>query len=118
MNAVTKKITIALLALCALLVPASQASAAEAPAWRFDILPISTNFKPGAVQSYTHLPQYFLLVSNVGTAPTKGPVTLTDTVPAGLTVITAYPQRPPSTTRGKVDTAIANSPPARSPRQM
>ena len=48
MNAITKKIAIALLALGALLVPASQASAAEAPAWRFDITSIPTNFEPGA----------------------------------------------------------------------
>jgi hypothetical protein len=87
MNAVTKKITIALLALCALLVPASQASAAEAPAWRFDISSITTNFKPGTSYSFEkELPEYFLFATNVGTAPTKGPITITDTLPAGLTL--------------------------------
>jgi len=95
MNAVTKKITIALLGLAALLVPASQASAAEAPAWRFDILSIPTHFEPGAVPNGYSLPQYYLLASNVGTAPTTGPVTLTDTVPAGLTVTDVSSQRPP-----------------------
>jgi uncharacterized repeat protein (TIGR01451 family) len=90
MNAVTKKITIALLALCALLVPASQASAAEAPAWRFDISPIPTKIDPGATYSPGfQIPQYYLLATNVGTAPTKGPVTITDTLPAGLTLKSA-----------------------------
>jgi uncharacterized repeat protein (TIGR01451 family) len=84
MNAVTKKITIALLALGALLVPASQASAAEAPAWRFDIVSIPTHLTPGPIQSLSSLPEYFLLATNVGTAPTKGPITITDTLPAGL----------------------------------
>jgi hypothetical protein len=87
MNAVTKKITIALLALCALLVPASQASAAEAPAWRFDITSVTTNIEPGAVySSEAGRPEYFLAATNVGTAPTKGPITITDTLPAGLTL--------------------------------
>jgi uncharacterized repeat protein (TIGR01451 family) len=85
MNAMTKKIAIALLVLAALLVPASQASAAEAPAWRFDIASITTNIEPG--QTYeSGLPEYFLDATNVGTAPTKGPITITDTLPAGLTL--------------------------------
>jgi hypothetical protein len=87
MNAVTKKITIALLALCALLVPASQASAEAAPAWRFDIQTVPTNIEPGATFSPgTELPDYFLLATNVGTKATEGPVTITDTLPAGLTL--------------------------------
>jgi len=87
MNAVTKKITIALLALCALLVPASQASAAEAPAWRFDITSIPTNIEPGATyEMFRGTPEYLLVATNVGTAPTKGPITITDTLPAGLTL--------------------------------
>jgi len=90
MNAVTKKIAIALLALGALLVPASQASAAAAPAWRFDITSVPTNFPPVAYSPETGLPEYFLLATNVGTAPTKGPVTITDTLPAGLTLKRAY----------------------------
>ncbi|MGH2973458.1 MAG: hypothetical protein ACRDLL_01115, partial [Solirubrobacterales bacterium] len=89
MNAIAKKIAIALLALLALgapLVPASQAGAAAAPAWRFDITPIPTNFPPGAKAGGPRLPQYNLLATNVGTAPTKGPVTIVDTLPAGLTL--------------------------------
>src|SRR4051794_6829913 len=86
MNPVTKKITIALLALCALLVPASQASAAEAPAWRFDITSIPTNMEPGRAHEFGGVPEYFLLATNVGTAPTTGPITITDTLPAGLTL--------------------------------
>jgi hypothetical protein len=117
MNAVTKKITIALLALCALLVPASQASAEAAPAWRFDILPIPTNFEPGsAALEYTTVPQYLLLASNVGTAPTKGAVTITDTLPAGLTVTTAHPLRPAEESTCTYDTSTVTcvfSPPIR-----
>ncbi len=91
MNAVTKKITIGLLALCALLVPASQASAAEAPAWRFDITSMPTKLEPGATRAFSGVPEYFLLATNVGTAPTKGPVTITDTLPAGLTLRSVVP---------------------------
>jgi len=88
MNTFTKKIAIALLALGALLVPASQASAEAAPAWRFDIQAVPTNIEPGAsvTSSSQLLPQYFLLATNVGTAPTTGPITITDTLPAGLTL--------------------------------
>jgi hypothetical protein len=89
MNAVTKKITIALLAICALLVPASQASAEAAPAWRFDIASVPTNIEPGAINNQYgngNLPDYFLYATNVGTAPTVGPVTIADTLPAGLTL--------------------------------
>jgi len=90
MNAVTKKIAIALLALGALLAPTSQASAAEAPAWRFDITAVPTKLEPGATYpGYGRLPQYFLAATNVGTAPTTGPITITDTLPAGLTLETA-----------------------------
>ncbi|HEY2334027.1 MAG TPA: hypothetical protein VGH58_03325 [Solirubrobacterales bacterium] len=86
MNAITKKIAIALLALGALLVPASQASAAGTPAWRFDITPLPTNLEPGAeLNANSKLPMYFMVATNVGTAPTSGPVTLTETLPAGLT---------------------------------
>jgi len=96
MNAVTKKIAVALWALTALLVPASQASAAEAPAWRFDIISVPTNFAPGsAALTEANLPEYFVGATNVGTAPTTGPVTLTDTLPEGLTVTSALPDSPP-----------------------
>ncbi len=91
MNAMTKRIAIALLALGALLVPASQASAAAAPAWRFDITAIPTNLEPGHTYNPEgRLPEYFLLATNVGTAPTKGPITITDALPAGLTLEAAH----------------------------
>ncbi len=87
MNAMTKKIATALLALGVLLVPASQASAEAAPAWRFDITTIPTNLEPGSTyKSGGRLPEYNLLATNVGAAPTKGPITLTDTLPTGLTL--------------------------------
>ncbi len=92
MNAVTKKITIALLALAALLVPASQASAEAAPAWRFDITSIPTNIEPGADFEYGGIPEYLLAATNVGTKATEGPITITDTLPAGLTLKYASPE--------------------------
>ncbi|MGH2973354.1 MAG: hypothetical protein ACRDLL_00585 [Solirubrobacterales bacterium] len=92
MTAMTKKAVLVLIALAALLIPASQASAEPAPAWRFDISSMPTNFKPGA--TYTGFPSYLLLATNVGTATTKGPVTITDTIPAGLTVKHVSPFSP------------------------
>jgi uncharacterized repeat protein (TIGR01451 family) len=86
MSAMTKKIAIALVTLGALLVPASQAGATAAPAWRFDITSVPTNFPPGMNFAFGGLPEYNLLATNVGTAPTKGPITVTDTLPAGLTL--------------------------------
>ena len=87
MNAVTKKITIALLALGALLVPASQASAAAAPAWRFDITSVPTNLEPGASFN-RRLNSPSTSWSRPTSAPRRpeGPVTITDTLPAGLTL--------------------------------
>jgi hypothetical protein len=86
MNATAKKIAIALLALGAWLVPVSQASADGAPAWRFDVSPIPTNLEPGVNMSFfSGLPMYFMVATNVGTATTEGPITLTDTLPLGLT---------------------------------
>jgi hypothetical protein len=90
MNAVTKKITIALMALSIPLALAAQASAAEAPAWRFDVTSVPTNFAPGTSGDFEpNLPEYFVNATNVGTKSTTSPVTLTDTVPAGLTVVAA-----------------------------
>ncbi|HWI96765.1 MAG TPA: hypothetical protein VNS60_11925, partial [Solirubrobacterales bacterium] len=93
MNTVTKKIAIALMALGALLVPAAQASAAQAPAWRFDVSSVPTNLVPGSSFSYIggETPDYLAVATNVGTAPTKGPVTITDTLPAGLTLKAVIP---------------------------
>jgi hypothetical protein len=101
MNTVTKKIAIALLALAALLVPASQASAAQAPAWRFDVNSVPTSFVPGS--SYQGTPAYIAVATNVGTAPTKGPVTITDNLPAGLNLVFAWP--PAGENEGSCSTA-------------
>jgi hypothetical protein len=104
MNTVTKKIAIALLAFAALLVPASQASAAQAPAWRFDVSSVPTNLVPGS--SLEGIPAYMAVATNVGTAPTTGPVTITDTLPAGLTLEEA---RPPSTFKNEGSCSIAGA---------
>jgi hypothetical protein len=84
----TKKIAIALLVLGAWLTPASQAfGAPEAPAWHLAVTPLPTNFKPGTTGTTTEAPMYRLIATNVGGAPTTGPITLTLTLPDGLTPV-------------------------------
>ena len=113
MNA-TKKIVIAFVVLSAWLAPASQASAAGAPAWRFDITPMPTNFKPGdTMSSASALPMYFMAATNVGTAPTSGPVTITDTLPAGLTPELVYAA--PTGLASEVTTNCSETAPANLP---
>lgn len=75
-----------LLAFCAtlaLLCAAAPASAAPAPAWRIHTLAVPTNFAPGAASGSF----YEVTIENSGGASTTGnPITITDTLPAGLTV--------------------------------
>src|SRR3954470_24480706 len=85
MNAMAKKIAIALMALGVLLVPASQAGATATPAWRFAVSSVPTNFEPGSTGD-----AYSLLATHIGAVPTKGPITITDTLPAGLTLEASY----------------------------
>lgn len=79
----------AMLALClafaAICVPAwASAAAAPAPAWSIHSVAVPTNFVPGdAVGDYF----YETTLANSGGAVTEGsPITLTDSLPAGLTV--------------------------------
>ncbi len=68
----------------ALAASASAATTDPAPAWTIRSLPAPTHFTPGdEVGRY----QYEVRATNTGGATTDGsPITLTDTVPAGLTV--------------------------------
>lgn len=80
-----RKGAIALLCLGALLAPASAASGAEAkPAWLLSATGLPTNFPAGAKGTDFGGPAYLLVATNVGAAPSGGPVTITDTLPTGL----------------------------------
>jgi uncharacterized repeat protein (TIGR01451 family) len=72
-------------ALCAIGAPAASGAANPAPAWRASSLATPTNFVPGDTAG-----EYFYEVraTNDGAAATNGgPVTITDVLPAGLTVV-------------------------------
>lgn len=74
--------------LIALLAPATEALGAEAkPAWLLSATGLSTNFVPSAGGTGFGGPTYLLVLTNVGGAPSSGPVTITDTLPPGLTPI-------------------------------
>jgi uncharacterized repeat protein (TIGR01451 family) len=70
-------ITLALVMLGAL--PAA-AQAEPRPAWKLSLRSNPTNFAPGATDA-----KYSLVATNVGGADTSGPITVTDTLPAGVT---------------------------------
>ncbi len=81
----TKTIAASLLALGALLLPASQASAQSAPAWSLQITALPTNLAPGSSGTTAYAPVYALVATNIGSADATGPVTLSATFPAGVT---------------------------------
>jgi hypothetical protein len=78
-----RKATLIGAALCcslAALLPAS-ASAEPAPAWTLSVTPMPANFAPGADPK----PEYFLIATNVGAAPTTSePSVIEATLPDGL----------------------------------
>jgi hypothetical protein len=91
----TKKMTArmltAVLAAGACLAIAAPTALADAPALKLTATSQPTNFAPGVEATgqgdfATFVPQYNVLATNVGTAPTSGPITFTDTLPEGLTV--------------------------------
>ncbi len=58
----------------------------EPPAWMITAVSLPTNLAPGSSYSSNH-DQYALTLENTGGAPTDGsPVTVTDTLPAGITL--------------------------------
>jgi hypothetical protein len=78
------------LALVTALAPAAQA--APGPALHLSATALPTSFAPGEKGQSITGPQYMLVATNVGAAPTTGTIVLTDSLPADLT--------PLSTTEG------------------
>jgi uncharacterized repeat protein (TIGR01451 family) len=72
-------LTTVALAFVGLLCSAASAGAATEPVWNLDIHHDQTNFPPGGTAELT------FDVRNIGDSATTGPVTLTVTLPAGLT---------------------------------
>ncbi|HXS46978.1 MAG TPA: hypothetical protein VN756_05905, partial [Solirubrobacterales bacterium] len=63
---------------------ASQAIAADSPAWQFTTTPLPTALKPGGSPE-----EVFLVANNIGAKETAGTITITDTLPTGLTATSA-----------------------------
>jgi hypothetical protein len=85
----TKKTLLSALAGLAALVlqlgAASPAGAAEAkPAWLLSDTALPSNFAPGSVGTVLKGPEYLLVATNVGAAPSAGATTITATLPAGI----------------------------------
>jgi hypothetical protein len=75
------RLTLMALALLAGMVAVTATAHAAAPAWNLSITPMPSNFKAGADPE----PEYVLLASNVGGAPSNGePILLQASVPKGL----------------------------------
>jgi uncharacterized repeat protein (TIGR01451 family) len=66
----------------AAILPAA-ASAADSPAWEVTVMSTPTNVLSGQPH-VGNFPAYYIVLTNVGGAPTSGPVTIEDTLPAGL----------------------------------
>jgi hypothetical protein len=75
---------------CALSSAAPAAAIESTPAWTVTATSQPTNFVPGSRPSLGFqnppLPQYHVFATNTGAAPTSGPITLTDRLPAGVTL--------------------------------
>jgi uncharacterized repeat protein (TIGR01451 family) len=67
-----------------LIAPAAVADA-PAPAWNITSVSLPTNFAPGSTYSSSG-DQYLVTVTDLGAAPISGQVTVTDTLPAGVTL--------------------------------
>jgi uncharacterized repeat protein (TIGR01451 family) len=69
---------------CSFAASPALATVASAPAWSIQPLAVPTNFKPGEESG---LDTYEVILTNSGGEPTNGnPITITDTLPAGLRV--------------------------------
>jgi hypothetical protein len=79
-----KKIAIGLFALGAWLTPVSAASAAPGPAWQLTLLAVPTHLAPGTTGSAAS-PVYSMIATNVGAGDAAGPITLSATLPVGVT---------------------------------
>jgi hypothetical protein len=85
----TRWIAVALFYLGAMMLAASSAgAAAPTPAWKLSLSSVPTNFDPGFTPDPNlGTPQYLIVAANVGGASTSGQITITDTLPAGLTAL-------------------------------
>ncbi len=99
-------------ALAALTMPSASQAAAATPHWLMSLQAAPTDFHPGDERDF-----YEIVAVNDGGAPTTGPVTLTTTLPAGLTVnanganelVEVTGQFDTSSTEGSCEQATSNN---------
>ena len=98
-----KRITLLLLGLTLALLAPAKALAVPAPAWKLSAVSLPTNFAPATTGEGSNSgPIYFPVATNVGAAPTAGPITITITLPTEITPASAglvssepgYPVKP------------------------
>ncbi len=84
---VSRFLALALLTALALLGATAGAAGAApaAPAWKMTLVPMPTNFAPGVTGDTGRGPMFLVAATNVGEAAAAAPITITDTLPAGLT---------------------------------
>jgi hypothetical protein len=61
------------------------AAGAAAPAWRVSVTSFPTNLPPEYNLNEGSLPAYVVTLANVGSGSSSGPITVTDTLPVGIT---------------------------------
>jgi hypothetical protein len=81
----TARILTVALAATAFLLAVAPAAFAAAPVFKLTATAQPTNFVAGSSASPITGPEYSVIATNVGSAATDGPVTFSDTLPAGLT---------------------------------
>ena len=81
----------AALALLALALPTGASAAEASPRWRLSQFSFPTTLVPGSTANKVKIPQYTTLLTNVGGADASGPITVTETLPEGISVPSAYP---------------------------
>jgi hypothetical protein len=87
-------VAIIVLAIFALGAGSAVAAVVPGPGWRVDSFALPTSFsakenaacEPGEPETQNRCDRYQVWASNTGSAPTSGPIVLSDVVPAGLTV--------------------------------
>lgn len=82
-----RNIAIATAVLGAWLAPASATQAAPGPAWQLNLLVLPTHLAPGTSGGVGRAPLVEMFATNVGAGDATGPVTLTATMPTGVTPI-------------------------------
>ncbi len=82
------KVAVFLVVLCGCLAAPSQALAVPTPAWKLTAVTLPTNLAPGAKAGIAG-PVFYPVATNVGSADSAGPVTITATLPVGFTPVSA-----------------------------